>query len=165
MNATDVTGSGVTVGGLTKEGFTISGTPGNNNWGGGVDFSANAEGISLSAPEKYAYFTVTSTSSFSISSLEATIRLTKTGPTKTSVQYSIDGGAYAQAGAIELERPTATKTFPKETVDLSGVSALQNISSGKTVTIRLVPVATEGTTTGNWYLTGAEALSINGSTN
>ncbi|MBB4034223.1 hypothetical protein GGR21_000108 [Dysgonomonas hofstadii] len=164
MNATDVTGSGVTVGGLTKEGFTISGTPGNNNWGG-VDFSANAEGISLSAPEKYAYFTVTSTSSFSISSLEATIRLTKTGPTKTSVQYSIDGGAYAQAGAIELERPTATKTFPKETVDLSGVSALQNISSGKTVTIRLVPVATEGTTTGNWYLTGAEALSINGSTN
>ncbi len=164
MSATDATGSGVTVGGLTKEGFTTSGSPGNNNWGG-VDFSANTEDIAISAPVKYAYFTVTSTSSFSISSLNATIRITRTGPTKTSVQYSIDGSAYVQAGAIEFERPSGTTTFPKETVNLSGVSALQNISSGKTVTIRLVPVATEGTTTGNWYLTSAEALSISGSTN
>ena len=163
MSATNVTGS-ATVGGLTKEGFTTSGTSGSNNWGG-TDFSGNTEDIAISAPVKYAYFTVTAASAFSLSSLEATIRITKVGPTKTSIQYSIDGGAYAEAGAIEFTRPSGTTTFPKETVDLSNVSALQNIASGKTVTIRLVPVATEGTTTGNWYLNGAAALSISGSAN
>lgn len=163
MNPTSTTGSDITVGALTKHGFTSSGASGGNNWGGN-DFSENTEDIMLTAPVKYASITVTSGKTFSLESLEATIRITKTGPIKTSVQYSIDGGAYAEAKSIEFERPSATKTFPKETVDLSGVAALQNISAGKTLTIRLVPVATEGTTTGNWYLNGTDALSVKGST-
>ena len=142
----------VTIGDLTKHGFTSSGNSGSNNWGGS-DFSDNLEDIVLTAPVKYATFTVSAAGkTLSLSSLAAVVRITKVGPTAVSIQYSLDGTTFAEAGRLTYTRPSKTTTFPVQSVDLSGVAALQNVAAGTTVTIRIVPVATEGTTTGNFYL-------------
>lgn len=162
--------AGVTIGDLTKTGFTTTAnSPGANNWGG-ADFTANVENIALSAPVKYATVTVNSaTKSVSLTSVEAIFRLTKTGPMKTSIQYSLDGTTFKEAGAAEFVRPSGTTTFAPVTVDFSGVADLQNVAANKTITIRLVPVATEGTTTGNWNLNSKDAATsafvINGVAN
>ncbi|MDR1091182.1 MAG: BACON domain-containing protein [Prevotella sp.] len=163
MEATSKTGSGITFGALTKENisFSGSGSPAGNAWGGN-DFTVNTEDIAVSDPVKYAYFTVSSSNSFSLSTLEATIRISGTGPKKTSVQYKINNAAYVEASNVSTEITTSTGN--PVSVDLSGIAALQNVASGTTVTIRLVPVKTESTASaGTWYLSGANALKITGS--
>ena len=99
------------------------------------------------------------------------IRLTAAGPIGTSIQYQLGTGAFAEAGTIVFAKPSATTTFPIETIDLSSIAALQAIATGTTVTIRIVPYFPSGSTvsTGNWYLNSAtastDALIISGSTN
>jgi hypothetical protein len=159
MAVTSNTNSNVTIGALTKTGFTSSGSSGNNNWGGN-DFSGNTESNKLSAPVKYATFTISSTGAVSLSAIELIIRLTGTGPLGTSIQYQIGSGNFEEAHAITFTKPSNTTTFPKETVDLSSITALQNVAAGTTITIRIVPYiisSQTGTITGNWYLNSANA--------
>ena len=152
------TSTDVTIGGLTKVGFTTSGSPGANNWGG-VDFSGNLEANRVSAPVKYATFTMSSTKKLSVTEFKAIIRLTAAGPINTSIQYSLDGTNFTEADVIAFAKPSSTTTFPIQTIDLSGVAALQNITTGTTVTIRIVPYFPNGSTVsnGNWYLNSANA--------
>jgi hypothetical protein len=168
MAVSSNTNSNVTIGALTKTGFTTSGNSGNNNWGGN-DFSGNTEANKLSAPVKYATFTISSTGAVSLSALEIIIRLTGTGPLGTSIQYQIGTGSFEEVHAITFTKPSSTTTFPKETVSLSAIAALQNVAAGTTITIRIVPyiLSTQtGTITGNWYLNSAnastDALTISG---
>lgn len=169
MAPTSATPAEVTVGGLTKHNFTTTGSPGANNWGG-TDFSKNTEDVVLTNPDKYVTFTVSSTTkTVSLSSLVLTVRVTTTGPMKTSVQYKVGDGAYAEAGSFTFARPGSTTTFPAETIDFSGIAALQSVAANNEITIRIVPVAVEGTTTGNWYLTNGtstttHAVVLNGLT-
>ena len=169
MTVSSNTSTDVTIGGLTKVGFTTSGSPGANNWGG-VDFSGNLEANRVSAPVKSATFTMSSTKKLSVTELKAIIRLTATGPINTSIQYSFDGTNFTEADVIAFAKPSSTTTFPIQTIDLSGIAALQNITAGTTVTIRIVPYFPSGATAsaGNWYLNSAnattDALIVSGTT-
>ena len=167
MGVSNNTNSDVVIGGLTKAGYTTSGAPGANNWGG-VDFSGNIEADRVSAPSKYASFTISSTKTISVSELTAVLRITATGPINTSVQYSLDGTSFTEATVVAFAKPSSTTTFPREVLDLSGIAALQNVATGTTITIRLVPYfpAAAVVGTGNWYLNSAntttDALTVSG---
>ena len=70
--------------------------------------------------------------------------------------YSLDGTTFTLIGAPELIT-TGNSALP--TIDLSGITALQNIAAGTTVTFRFY--ASGQTTTGGWGFTSASATTEN----
>lgn len=77
--------------------------------------------------------------SLSLDSIALTLRRSGTGPNAYQWQYSLDGFATAgvDVGAQGAYSGTEANGSVMPAVDLSGVSALQNITSGQKVTFRL----------------------------
>lgn len=71
------------------------------------------------------------------------------------MQYALNGGAYTEIEAILL-----TSSSEPFTVNLGKVPALKSLAEGTTVTIRLVPIATNAST--KWGIKKGSRLAIYG---
>jgi hypothetical protein len=171
-----VTGSGVTVVGLTRgSGITIANTAASAAWGGNgfhdgvLQTSQTANGaITLG---NYFTFTITPTAgnTLSLSGIGAyNVRRSSSGPTQFKWQYSLDGTSFTDIGGdITTGTNVAQAGNTQPAITLSGISALQNVPSGTTVTFRIVMWNCSGQT-GNFYFNSASTdptLTISGTIN
>jgi hypothetical protein len=160
----------VIVGGLTRgPGVATSGTAAARAWGGS-GWDGNADAAAAISAGDYATFTVQAAAdhTLSLSSLDPIqYRRSGTGPASGLLQYST-GGAFANITALDYSS-TSSSGASLPAVDLSAISALQNVPSGTTVTFRIANFGASGSA-GTWYLfdVGADAgtsdFSLNGST-
>lgn len=149
------TTANLTVGGLTRgSGFTTSGSAAMNGWGGnGLDSSSEANAITAG---DFATFILAAQSGNTVSFTTISaynVRRSSTGPTMGIWQYQVGGSAFADIGsAITWGSNTTTAGNSQSAIDLSGISNLQNIAAGTTVTFRLVDWGASSASTGNWYI-------------
>ena len=145
--------SHVTVTGLTR-GSGLSTATASSAWGAsGFDGPTTSAGAISS--NKFATFVITPESgySMSLSSIPTyNIRRSSTGPANGLWQYKIGSGSFVDIGsAFSYGSGTTSAGNTQSAVTLSGISALQNVSSA--VTFRLVSFSspTAGST-GTWYI-------------
>lgn len=141
--------------GLTRApGVTTSGSAPANVFGGnGFDATDFATALT---DENYVYFSITPSVGRTVS-LKAinpyNIRRSGTGPTTGRWQYSIDGSTYNDILSDINWGPDISAGGNDQTmIDLSGISALQNLTSATTVTFRVVNWG--GAVGGNWGFNG-----------
>jgi hypothetical protein len=145
----------VTVVGLTRgAGVNTVGTAGANAWGGtGFVFANESAAI---AGNSFATFSLTATSGYllSCSNIPAyNIRHSGTGSTTGIWQYSVGGSAFTDIGsAITWGSTTTSSGNGQPAIDLSGISALQNVPSGTNVTFRIVLWGGASPGSGSWYV-------------
>jgi len=149
----------LTVVGLTRgSGVGISGTAAGNTWGAN-DWNATATAITTPAAAiadgAFATFSVAPKAGykFSISGIAAyNVRRSSTGPTIGLWQYSVDGTTFTDIGTqITWGNVTSgTSGNAQGAINLSGITALQDVAEGTTVTFRLINWGASGT--GTWYL-------------
>lgn len=149
------TDANLTIGGLTKgSGVGNTGTGAVNGWGG-TDFNITTLANAITA-NKFVTFTLSANTGykFSINSIEKyNIRRSSSGPTKGQWQYKIGNGSFVNIGSeITWGSGTSNSGNEQAAIDLSGITDLQNISSGTTVTFRIVNYGASGT--GSWYING-----------
>ncbi len=129
LNSSSVSrGSGVNASGLTNAfastDYTVSGT------------FANAV-----TNNEYQQFSVNAKSGYkvSLSTLDVNFRRSNTGPNTFQWQYSLDGFATAgiNIGSAISYTTSPTNGTAQSQIDLSVISALQNVSNATTITIRL----------------------------
>ncbi|WP_298307442.1 T9SS sorting signal type C domain-containing protein [Flavobacterium sp.] len=107
----------------------------------------------------------------SLSTLDVRFRRSSTGPNAFAWFYSLDGTTFTQIASDISYTLTTTGGDAQAQLNLSGISALQNVASGTTITIRLNgwgATATTGTfAIGRSLTTGATdySLAIGGSVN
>lgn len=167
----NTTASNITVGGLTRgSGVGTSGTAASNAWGG-VGWDSTSLNNAVTAND-FATFSVTASSGYTVSftSIEAyNVRRSGTGPTTGQWQYRIGSGSFTNIGsAITWGSTTSAAGNAQSAIDLSGITALQNVAAGTTVTFRVVNWG--GASTGTWYLnnfgiTGSEDFVVQGTVN
>lgn len=142
----------VEVGGLTRgSGVTTSGTAASNAWGG-ADWSSSNNSATAIADGDYVTFTIQATEGLlSLSSIDSyNVRRSGTGPATGLWQYSVNEGAFVDIGsAITWGSTTTAAGNAQSAINLSDISALQNLAAGTTVTFRIVNYEA---TTGTWYL-------------
>jgi hypothetical protein len=105
------------------------------------------------------HFTVVAETGYkvSLSTITSATRKSNTGPTGYTLYYSVNGGTYISAGTATT---TATSgSGSANTISLSSITALQNVGAGVVIKFRITPT---GATTGNYYLTSANALKVIG---
>ncbi|MBA3985032.1 MAG: hypothetical protein H0X63_00260 [Flavobacteriales bacterium] len=148
------TSSSVFVTGLTRgSGLTTTGTAGANAWGGnGFDSASQPEAITAN---KFATLTINPSFGvvISLTTIEPyNIRRSPTGPILGVWQYSVDGINFSDIGSpISWGDVTLPAGNPHPAISLSGIPALQNLTSTTTVTFRIVNWG--GTASGgNWYI-------------
>lgn len=143
----------VSVMGLTRgSGVGTVNMAGANAWGGtGFVFANEAAAITGNS---YATFSLTNTSAGKISCTNIAaynVRHTSAGSTTGIWQYQVGNGAFTDIGsAITWGAVTSSTGNPETAIDLSGISALQNIPTGTNVTFRIVLWG--GTGGGSWYI-------------
>jgi len=159
----------VNVVGLTRGsgvGVNTANTPAGNAWGGsGFIFSSQAAAITGNS---FATFSLTAGAGYTLSCTNIpayNIRRTSAGSTTGRWQYQVGGGAFTDIGsAITWGTTTGSGGNAQTAIDLSGISALQNVPAGTTVTFRIVLWG--GTAvTGTWYvnnLVGGYDLQVQG---
>ncbi len=159
--------SNVTIGGLTRgSGVGTGGSPTGSAWGGNTFTSLTAaSGVAANA-----YFTFTATSNvgytMSLSSINPFYyRRSTTGATTGLVQYQLNSGAFTSIATIYFSSTSNSGAYISS-IDLTGISALQNLPPTTVVTFMIVPYG--GTSsTGTFYIydgnTGGNDFSLNGS--
>ena len=149
--AATTTAANVTIGGLTRgSGVSTTGSAAARAWGG-VNWQATSEAGAISINE-FVTFTVTPNAGYvtSINNLTLSYRRSGTGPSTGELQYSTDGITYTDAASISYSS-TSSSGATLAPIDLSGITALQNINSATTITFRIVNWG--GTSTsGTWYV-------------
>jgi len=129
--------------------------------GAGISFSSLADAYSSSGFEgttladaitknEYLEFSISPKTNYkvSLSSLESSFRRSATGPASFQWQYSLDGfqTAGTNIGSEITFTSTATNGEAMPSIPLSGISALQNVSSPAVITIRLYGYNASSTT-------------------
>lgn len=148
---------GVSVGGLTRgSGVGVGGA--SNAWGG-THFATNTLTDAVTAAD-FLTFSFTAASDFmSFDSIGEyrTIR-SSNGPSTGQWQYQLGGGSFNDIGANVNwgTGGSGTGGLNQSSISLSGISSLQNVAAGTTVTFRLV--SWSGTTSGTWYLQDRTAV-------
>ena len=131
----------LTIVGLTRgTGITTSGTAAGSAWGGtGMDNDSEANAIT---GNDFIFFSITANSGYSLSinSINAyNIRRSSTGPTTGQWQYKVGSGSFTDIGTdITWGTKTSSSGNSQAAIDLSGISALQGVSAGTTVTFRCI---------------------------
>lgn len=145
------TAANTTVVGLTRgSGVGITGTAAARGWGGTAwSQTTAADGITNN---QFFTFSVKANAGFqlSLSSLNPfDYRRSGTGPTMGLIQYQINAGAFVDISTVSfpVSASTGGSVGP---INLSGITALQNLPSTSTVTFRVVPFAASGT--GTFYI-------------
>ena len=148
-NFTGATGSETTVTSTTKD---VNLNASTLSRGSGVVATALANAFSSStwnvttealaiSGNRYLQFTVSAASGYqvSLSTLDAWFRRSSTGPNAFQWQYSLDGFATAgvDIGANISYTATTSNGDAQAQLNLAGISALQNVAAGTTITIRL----------------------------
>lgn len=148
--------SGVTIGGLTRgSGIGTTGTGAGNAWGG-MDFTTTSPSFATAlAASEYVTFTLTADAgkTVSLSDIGAyNIRRSSSGPTTGQWQYQVGAGAFSDIGtAITWGTTTTSAGNSKASIDLSAITALQDVTAGTVITIRLVTWGASGSA-GTFYL-------------
>ena len=143
------------IGGLTRgNGIGASGTAAAKAWGGNGFATANNTETLAIAGGQFVTFTITADSGYelTIASISAyNIRRSGTGPTTGIWQYEVGTGSFIDIGSAITWGSTTTATGNSESaIDLSGISDLQNVLAGTTITFRIVDWGSTGST-GTWY--------------
>lgn len=144
----------VTVGGLTRNWSLGSGTAAAYAWGGNNFSTTATDAAGAIAAGNFVTFSLTAAPSYnlSISDIPAyNIRHSGTGPNTGIWQYQVGAGNFVDIGSAIAWGSTTTSAGNAQTaIDLSGISALQNVPAGTTVTFRVI---TWGATSagGTWY--------------
>ncbi len=151
--AASTTSPSVVVGGLTRgSGVGIGGSAATDTWGGnGFNVTSQANAIS---ENKFATFSITPSPGANVSITDIdpyNIRRSGTGPTTGIWQYSINGGAFVNIGTQITWGGTTAAGNLQSPIDLSGIPALQNLTSATTVTFRIVNWGASSAG-GTWYI-------------
>jgi Glycosyl hydrolase catalytic core len=141
--ATDLTA----VTGLTRgSGTTLSPSSITNGYWGANSFSTTTAAAGITA-DKVLTFQLQSTNGKNVSynSIDSfKIRIAADGPIAYQVDYKINAGAFMLAGI--LTGPTATVgNYTLNSLNLSGIAALQNVPPTTVVTFRITPYNASGT--------------------
>jgi hypothetical protein len=152
LGATSVANGVTNSTGLTRgSGVSTSGTGAGNAWGGDNWASTSAAGISGGQYITFG-FTVASGFTTSLSSISLNYRHSSTGPTNGLWQYQINGGSWVTIGDFTNEfSSTSTSGAAITPIDLTGISALQNLSAGTVVNFRVIPYGATSSA-GTWYV-------------
>ncbi len=162
--ATNITTSGLVRG----TGITTVGTGAGNAWGG---LSTNETSFANAVTANdFVTFTVVPSTGFNVSVAGISaynIRRSAAGSTTGQWQYQINSGGFVDIGTpITWGTTTTAAGNNQAAIDLSGISALQNVAPTNTITFRLV-VWGGSAATGTWYINqvstaGAEDLILTG---
>lgn len=148
----------VNVFGLARgSGVGTSGTAGSDAWGGtGFAFTDAATAITGNS---FVTFGLTVDSGYVISFTNIAaynIRHSSTGSKTGLWQYRVGNGVFTDIGsAITWGAINSSSGNVQSAIDLSGISALQNIPAGTNVAFRIVLWG--GTGTGSWYINNMAA--------
>jgi hypothetical protein len=135
--AATTTASGVTSGGLMRGAGIITGAGAPANAWGGTGFSNASTPAAASTQGQYIQLTLAPTAGNQISLTDIapyTISVNNQGPASGQWQYSLDGTNFTAITTINWGQNITNSL--RSSIDLSGISALQNVTS--TVTLRLV---------------------------
>jgi hypothetical protein len=142
----------LTIGGLTRgSGVGTTGTGANRAWGGNT-WGQTTEADAITAGQ-FATFSLTANSgySLSLSSIsQLSYRRSSTGPTTGYLQYEVDGGPFVDITTLNYSSSASTGGTLSP-IDLTGISALQNVAAGTSVTFRIVNTGATSTS-GTWYV-------------
>jgi DNA/RNA endonuclease G (NUC1) len=146
------TAPNLTTVGLTRgSGVGTSGTAAARAWGGNT-FTGASSAAAIAANE-FATFSLAATSGYLLSCTSVSTfdyRHSSTGPANGLLQYQIGSGAFNDIATISYSVNTSGGAALSP-IDLSGISALQNITSGSNITFRIVNWG--GTSSGGtWYI-------------
>ncbi len=149
--AASVSDPNLTVGGLTRgSGVGITGSGAARAWGGVAWNSANA--AAAVTDNKFASFTITANTGKQVSFSSISkfdYRRSGTGPANGVLQYQVGAGAFADITTLGYSS-SASSGASLAAIDLSAISALQNVPAGTAVTFRIVNYG--GGASGTWYI-------------
>ncbi len=118
-----------------------------------TDFTLNGTQANAIANNDFFEFSVSSKTGFtlSLSTLDVTLRRSSTGPNTYIWRYSI-GSGFTTIGSPVSYTSTATSGVAQTQLNLSSISALQDLSSTATATFRLYAYGTGTATTGTFAI-------------
>ncbi|MBS1587304.1 MAG: fibronectin type III domain-containing protein, partial [Bacteroidetes bacterium] len=154
--------TGISVTGWTRAaGVGTSGTAAGSAWGGNDWQQTNNPSDAL-ASNKYVYFSIQATAGYtmSLTTWNECYRRSGTGPANGLLQYSVNAGPYTDITTFAFTNTTSGGACLTP-VDLSTISALQNVAAGVTVTFRILLYGATGST-GTWYIYQASGMSLSG---
>lgn len=142
----------VTVVGLARgAGVSTSGSAAAKTWGGAA--FTNPTAMAAAASNQFATFSVAANAGYKVSFSAISrfdYRRSGTGPTNGVLQYQIGAGAFTDLTNVSYP-VSASSGGSIGAIDLSGVTALQNVGAGTNVTFRIVNFG--GTSaSGTWYV-------------
>lgn len=150
--AATTSATNITVGGLIRgSGVTQSGTAAGRGWGG-TGWIDTSSGDAI-ANNRFATFTVQAIpgSSVSFSSISKfDYRRSSTGPPNGLVQYQVGPTDSFHDAATVSYSSTSSSGASIGSINLSAISALQNVTAGTVVTFRIVNWG--GGSAGTWYI-------------
>lgn len=146
--------------GLTRgSGVGVSGSAAANAWGGNNWAATAAAGVSGNQFITFA-ITVGADSILSLSALDLYYRRSGTGATSAFWEFQIDGGSWTTIGTYNnVFSSTATTGAQMTTLDLSGVSGLQDLTAGTVVTFRLTPFGATSSA-GTFYISNKSGVDL-----
>jgi endonuclease G len=131
-------------------GVATSGSAAARAWGG-VAFSSTSSAAAITAGQ-YVTFGFGGTAGYLVSCASVSTfdyRHSGTGPTSGLLQYEIGSGPFTDITTLSYSS-SASSGAALNPIDLSGISALQNVSSGSNITFRIVNWG--GGSGGTWYI-------------
>ena len=139
------------VAGLTRgSGIGTNGTAAGRAWGGNA-FTGSTEAAAITA-NQFITFSGAANSGYTVSYTSISrfdYRHSSTGPATGALQYQIGSGTFADIAPLSY--PTNTSGGASlSPINLSGISALQNVGAGTNVTFRIVNYG--GGSAGTWYI-------------
>lgn len=144
--------SNITVVGLTRgSGVGTAGTAAARGWGGNTFNSSSAAAAVTAGQVATCAVTANSGYAASFSSISRfDYRRSSTGPTAGVVQYQIGTGSFTDITTVTYSS-TSSSGASLSAIDLSGITALQNVASGTTVTFRIANYG-GSSAAGTWYI-------------
>ncbi|MGB8297529.1 MAG: DNRLRE domain-containing protein [Polyangia bacterium] len=145
----------LTVGGWTRGGGVgTTGSGAARAWGGNTWSQGTTEAAAIAA-NSLATFTATAKTGYqaSYTSISAfNYRRSGTGPASGELQYQVGSGGFTDIAPLSYSITAATgAAITPLPINLSGISALQNVPAGTTVTFRIVNWGATNTS-GTWYI-------------
>ncbi|HEY1788370.1 MAG TPA: DNA/RNA non-specific endonuclease [Verrucomicrobiae bacterium] len=144
---------GLNVTGLTRgPGVGTSGTGAQGGWGGNT-FTSTSEAGAIAASQFISFGAEETNSGYTVSYLSISAlnyRRSGSGPTNGVVQYQVGSGAFNDISSLFYSSSSGNGASLGP-IDLSDVTALQNVPAGTNVTFRIVNY--NGTSpAGTWYI-------------
>lgn len=142
----------LTVVGLTRGSGVLTPSGAASRAWGGTSWDSTSANVAASAGD-YATFSVTANAGYKVSFSAISkfdYRRSGTGPSAGVLQYQIGSGGFNDITTLAYTN-SASSGASIGAIDLSGISALQSVPAGTTVTFRIVNYAATGSG-GTWYV-------------